>query len=126
MIMPNHLHVLIDFAYSSKSVNKIVSNGKRFMAYKIVERLKGRKRSDLLLQLSEVVSQSDKARESFTRYLSGHLIGRELHHSISLTKSYRTYIITLTVAFGNWWKTRLIMFIVQPNSILPESREFIQ
>ena len=47
--MPNHLHVLIDFAYSIKSVNKIVSNGKRFMAYKIVERLKEQNRSVILL-----------------------------------------------------------------------------
>jgi ribosomal protein S7 len=38
--MPNHLQVLIDFATSAKSINKIVSNGKRFMAYTIVERLK--------------------------------------------------------------------------------------
>jgi REP element-mobilizing transposase RayT len=37
VIMPNHLHVLIDFS-SAKSINTIVSNGKRFMAYTIVER----------------------------------------------------------------------------------------
>lgn len=36
-IMPNHLHVLIDFSASSKSVNTIVSNGKRFIAYEIVK-----------------------------------------------------------------------------------------
>ncbi len=46
--MPNHLYVLIDFAYSSKSVNKIVSNGKRFMAHKIVERLKEQQKLDCI------------------------------------------------------------------------------
>ncbi len=42
VIMPNHLHVLIDFRFAAKSINKIVSNGKRFMAYTIVERLKNK------------------------------------------------------------------------------------
>ncbi len=43
-----------------KSINKIVSNGKRFMAYKIVERLKEQNRGDVLLQLCEAVTKSDK------------------------------------------------------------------
>ncbi len=57
--MPTHLHVLIDFS-SAKSINKIVSNGKRFMAYKIVERLEEQDNINILLQLSEAVSSSDK------------------------------------------------------------------
>ncbi len=60
VIMPNHLHALIDFGASEKKINTIVSNGKRFMAYKIVERLKQHKRSEILLQLSEAVINSDK------------------------------------------------------------------
>jgi REP element-mobilizing transposase RayT len=35
--MPNHLHALIDFGVSEKSIKTIVSNGKRFIAYKIVD-----------------------------------------------------------------------------------------
>ncbi len=58
--MPNHLHVLIDFAASTKSSNTIVSNGKRFMAYTIVERLQEKKENEILLQLSEAVIKSDK------------------------------------------------------------------
>ena len=60
--MPNHLHVLIDFSVSAKSINKIVSNGKRFIAYTIVEKLKEQNNTDILLQLSEAVSSSDKDR----------------------------------------------------------------
>lgn len=37
--MPNHLHVFIDFS-AAKTINNIVSNAKRFMAYTIVERFK--------------------------------------------------------------------------------------
>ncbi len=60
--MPNHLHVLLEFGSCSKSINTIVSNGKRFIAYRIVERLKEQNNTDLLLQLSEAVSSSDKDR----------------------------------------------------------------
>jgi len=58
--MPNHLHALIDFGVSEKSINTIVSNGKRFIAYKIVDRLKEQYKTDILLQLSEAVNISDK------------------------------------------------------------------
>lgn len=60
VIMPNHLHVLIDFSNSFKSINTIISNGKRFMAYTIVERLKELNKIDILKQLYEAVSLSDK------------------------------------------------------------------
>ena len=60
VIMPNHLHALIDFGTSEKNINSIVSDGKRFMAYKIVERLKSQSRTEILLQLSEAVTNSDK------------------------------------------------------------------
>ncbi len=58
VIMPNHLHVLIDFGNSAKSINTIVSNGKRFMAYTIVERLKERNNIDILEPLlSEIKNE---------------------------------------------------------------------
>lgn len=40
VIMPNHIHVIIDFGTSAISINTIVSNAKRFMAYEIIKRLK--------------------------------------------------------------------------------------
>ncbi|HEV8079902.1 MAG TPA: hypothetical protein VGP43_04265 [Chitinophagaceae bacterium] len=60
VVMPNHLHALIDFGVSAKSINTIISNGKRFMAYKIVEGLKQQNKMEILLQLSEAVNSSDK------------------------------------------------------------------
>ena len=60
VIMPNHLHALIDFSSCEKSINTIVSNGKRFMAYGIVERLKKQNKGEILLQLSEAVINSDR------------------------------------------------------------------
>ncbi len=62
VIMPNHLHVLIDFSVIEKSINAIVSNGKRFMAYEIVKRLQEQNKKDLLFTLQDVVVSSDKDR----------------------------------------------------------------
>jgi len=60
--MPNHLHVIIEFKKVPKSINTIISNAKRFMAYEIVERLKEQKNNQLLIKLSEAVNRSDEKR----------------------------------------------------------------
>jgi REP element-mobilizing transposase RayT len=60
--MPNHLHVLIDFSASSKSINAIVSNGKRFMAYELVKRLQKSGNDEMLKKLMQAVAASDKDR----------------------------------------------------------------
>jgi REP element-mobilizing transposase RayT len=62
VIMPNHLHVLIEFINAEKKINTIVSNGKRFIAYEIVDRLKNKKNIETLLQLAAAVSPSDSKR----------------------------------------------------------------
>jgi|SRR5665647_1887547 len=36
VIMPNHSHVLIAFSNTGNNINKIIGNGKRYMAYDIV------------------------------------------------------------------------------------------
>lgn len=62
VIMPNHLHLLIGFRNSSKTINTIISNGKRFMAYEIVKRLSQLKDEKILQQLTAAVTDSDKKR----------------------------------------------------------------
>ena len=62
IIMPNHLHALIAFANSGKNINKIIGNGKRFLAYEIVKRLKETGNYIILKQLSEAVEVTDKKR----------------------------------------------------------------
>jgi hypothetical protein len=61
-IMPNHLHAVIAFASSSLSIDSIIGNGKRFMAYGITKRLKGQQRMDLLTRLHDSVYPSDAKR----------------------------------------------------------------
>ena len=62
VIMPNHLHALISFSNTGKNINTVVGNGKRFMAYDIVERLQEINNEIILSKLSNAVRPSDKKR----------------------------------------------------------------
>ena len=74
VIMPNHLHALIGFSNSGKNINRIIGDGKRFMSYDIVNKLKKQKNEIVLDQLSKAVNRSDKKRGKCTKFLNHHLI----------------------------------------------------
>ena len=60
VIMPNHVHALISFIDTKQSINTIIGNGKRFMAYEIIGRLKTNKETRLLGQLASNVEAARK------------------------------------------------------------------
>jgi hypothetical protein len=60
--MPDHVHVLIAFKNTGKNINTIVGNGKRFIAYDLVERLKQSGFDDVLASLNGWVNSTDRAR----------------------------------------------------------------
>ena len=60
--MPNHVHVLIAFRNTDQSINTIVGNGKRFIAYGIVQRLKQQREEKLIKYLGHVVEAKDRER----------------------------------------------------------------
>ncbi len=60
--MPNHLHALIAFRNTDQSINTIVGNGKRFMAYEIIKRLNEKGETKLLHQLNLSVEVKDRER----------------------------------------------------------------
>ncbi|MEO7263926.1 MAG: hypothetical protein ABIW38_03390 [Ferruginibacter sp.] len=62
VIMPDHLHAIIAFRNSGKSINTIVGNGKRFMAYELVKRLKKGNHQSTLDQMRQWVNKTDKER----------------------------------------------------------------
>ena len=62
VLMPNHVHLVIAFQHSGKRINTIVGNGKRFIAYGIIKRMKETGKEDLLRQLESGVNKSDKER----------------------------------------------------------------
>ncbi|GAC1382919.1 MAG: hypothetical protein NVSMB45_09620 [Ginsengibacter sp.] len=90
VIMPNHLHVIINFAASEKSINTIVSNGKRFIAYEIVKRLKRQNNIEILLQLADAVTTSDKAKGKIHQVFERSFDCREItsHHFFLQKLSY--------------------------------------
>ncbi len=55
--MSNHIHVLVSFIATGKSINTNIGNGKRFMAYEIIKRLTVAKDYDLLDRLASAVEQ---------------------------------------------------------------------
>ena len=62
VILPNHLHVLIGFKALTQSINTVVSNGKRFMAYEIIKRLEAKNNTTVLDKLAAAVRDSDRKR----------------------------------------------------------------
>ena len=60
VIMPNHVHAVLSFKDVGKSINTIIGNGKRFMAYEIIARLKENGETDLLDLLSKNVEAKRK------------------------------------------------------------------
>src|SRR5665647_1318298 len=56
VIMPNHLHVLIAFKNTGKTINSKVGNMKRFMAYEIVKRLQANNEKAILDTLAAGVN----------------------------------------------------------------------
>jgi REP element-mobilizing transposase RayT len=62
VIMPNHIHALIDFSTTAKKINTIIGNGKRFMAYDVIKRLQESGRTDMLTALEKAVAAKSKDR----------------------------------------------------------------
>ena len=62
VIMPNHLHMIIYVAEDKSTINTILGNGKRFLAYEIVRRLETEKREAILQILASHVTPSERKR----------------------------------------------------------------
>lgn len=62
VIMPNHVHAMIGFRQTSQDINVIIGNGKRFMAYEIINRLKEKGENTLIAKLEQSVEPVRKAK----------------------------------------------------------------
>ena len=49
VIMPNHVHCILYFPETGFNLNNIVFNGKRFMAYEIINRLENANNTETLI-----------------------------------------------------------------------------
>ena len=59
--MPNHLHFLLHYS-GGKSLNTVIGNGKRFMAYEIINLLEQGGEQIVLQKLSAEVKDKDRSR----------------------------------------------------------------
>ena len=60
VIMPNHLHAILHFHNENFDLSNIISNGKRFMAYEIINRLQAAGNNEMLDRLSSLLSEREK------------------------------------------------------------------
>jgi hypothetical protein len=60
--MPNHLHVLIYLPENTSTINKIIANAKRFMAYEIVKRLQQSNENKLVSYLKSAVREKEQSK----------------------------------------------------------------
>ena len=60
VIMPNHIHLLIYMESWSKSLNLVIGEAKRFLAYEIVKRLRAQNEIEILNTLSMGVQEKER------------------------------------------------------------------
>jgi len=62
VIMPHHVHAIIAFKNSPQPINTIIGNGKRFMAYEVVQILRSKNKNLLLGEMQAMVNSIDSKR----------------------------------------------------------------
>jgi REP element-mobilizing transposase RayT len=99
-IMPNHAHFVIRVPEGG-SINAVLANGKRFMAYEVIKRLSTAGRQDLLKRMQADIRPSDSARDQKHRVFqpstdlielfSGTMIEQKLQyiHANPVSKKWR-------------------------------------
>jgi hypothetical protein len=60
--MPDHVHAIIAFKNTPQTINTIVGNAKRMMAYELVEILQKQNRNLLIGEMQQMVNDTDRKR----------------------------------------------------------------
>ncbi len=87
-IMPNHVHFIIRVPEGG-AINTVLANGKRFLAYEIVKRLKQLGREDVLERLRAGVRESDTGRGQKHRVFETSTDLIELFHARMIEKKLK-------------------------------------
>ena len=77
VIMNNHMHCIIHIKKGGPTINRIIGNAKRLLAYEIVERLKNIKREDILHIMQEGVSDKEKLKGDKHKVFEASFDGKE-------------------------------------------------
>jgi hypothetical protein len=78
--------VLIGFKALTQSINTVVSNGKRFIAYEIVKRLEDLNNTAILKTLSEAVINSDRERGKLHQVFENSFDAKECRREVFINQ----------------------------------------
>jgi REP element-mobilizing transposase RayT len=100
VIMPNHAHVLVYLTDLGINLNKLLSNGKRFMAYELIKRLTANREDLLLNKLSIACSEKEKAKGQKHKVFEPSFDAKEIY-SLEFLNQKLDYIHNNPVS-GRW------------------------
>jgi hypothetical protein len=99
--MPNHVHVLLYFPEMAKSLNTVIGNAKRFLAYEIIRRLEDKKANSLLDILHAGVKKRERKKGQIHKVFEDSFDAKECHSQNLFCKNLSTCIATRLVKNGN-------------------------
>ena len=99
-IMPNHVHCILFFPDEDYDLNKIVGNGKRFMAYDIIKRLEEKGHSKILLQLKDGLTERDVDKGQKHKVFEDSFDAKPIYHRKFLLQKIN--YIHLNCVRGKW------------------------
>jgi REP element-mobilizing transposase RayT len=100
MIMPNHIHCILFFPRKDYDLNKVVGNGKRFMAYELIKRLEEKGLSKILLQLKEGLTHRDVAKGQKHKVFENSFDAKPIYHRKFLLQKIN--YIHQNCVWGKW------------------------
>jgi hypothetical protein len=99
--MPNHVHALLYFPEMPKSLNIVIGNAKRFLAYEIIKRLEDKKANSLLDILHAGVRKESSKKDRYTRFLKTVSMQRNVIPQNLFCRNLSICIATRLVKNGN-------------------------
>ena len=78
VIMPNHVHCILYFPEAGFNLNKILSNGKRFMAYEIINRLEVANEIATLQILQDALTEREKKKKQLHKVFKDSFDGKAI------------------------------------------------
>ena len=76
----NRVHCILFFLNDNYNLNKIVSNGKRFIAYEIMKRLEQQGLTKILLHLKECSTERDVAKGQKHKVFEESFDAKRIYH----------------------------------------------
>ncbi|RYG53154.1 MAG: hypothetical protein EOO01_05090 [Chitinophagaceae bacterium] len=100
VIMPNHVHTILYFPNPGFDLNKIIGNGKRFIAYDIVKRLKESSRHDILDHLTNELTRREKRKRQLHKVFFDSFDAKGIYNAQFFNQKFN--YIHLNPVRGKW------------------------